>query len=104
MFTKRHGLSAMKFKLDWSNINWSALAKSQVLIGHAVTLIAGAGAVAGFTLSPDVQSDLTNWLSIAAALIAATGTLYSSFHRITAQPANATIIVPAKTSPTPPTT
>jgi hypothetical protein len=100
----------VKFKLDWANINWSALAKSQVLIGHAVTLIAGTAAVAGFTLSPDVQSDLTNWLSIAAAFIAATGTLYSSFHRITAQPAQATVIVPAKVSasiaatPSPPTT
>jgi pyridoxine/pyridoxamine 5'-phosphate oxidase len=88
-------------KLDWRNIDWSALAKSQVLIGHGVTLVAGAAAVAGFTLSPDRQSNLTNWLSMAAAFVAATGTLYSSFHRITAQAADATIIIPKK--PTTPT-
>jgi hypothetical protein len=92
-------------KMDWRKIDWEALAKSQVMICHAVTLLAGAASVAGFTLSPDQQSTLTNWLSIVAALIAATGTLYSSFHRITAQPDGATIIVPAKApSQNPPST
>jgi hypothetical protein len=83
-------------KLDWKNIDWGALAGSKVLIGNAVTLIAGIAAITGHALPNSMQSQLTDLLTQAATLVATAGAFYSAYHRTVAQAEDATTIVPRK--------
>ena len=82
--------------LDWGNINWAALGASKVLIGNAVSIISLAAAITGHALPDSMQSQLTDLLTQGLAFIAACGMLYSSWHRLVAQPENATVIIPKK--------
>jgi hypothetical protein len=88
-------------KLDWRNIDWSALAGSKVITGNIVTIISTI--VTGHALPDNMQSQLTDLITQAFTLLATFSAMYSTYHRVTAQPANATIIVPAKNPTTPPT-
>jgi hypothetical protein len=86
-------------KLDWKNIDFGNLAKSQVAIGSAVAILASLAAIAGFTLSPDDQSQLSNIITSGLTLA---GAVYALWHRVVAQPEHQTVIVPTKDSTNPP--
>ena len=88
-------------KLDWKNIDWAALAGSKVIIGNIVTIISTIVAVTGHSLPDNMQSQLTDLITQGFTLLATFSALYSTYHRVTAQPENATIIVPTK-NPQPP--
>jgi hypothetical protein len=89
-------------KLDWKNIDFSALAGSKVIIGNIVTIISTMVAVTGHNLPDSMQSQLTDLITEGFTLLATFSAIYSTYHRVVAQPANATIIVPAKTPPSTP--
>jgi hypothetical protein len=84
--------------LDWKNIDWGNLAKSQVAIGSAVAVLASLAAIAGHTLSPDDQSQLANVITSGLTLA---GAVYALWHRLTAQSEHQTVIVPKKDSSQP---
>ena len=87
--------------LDWKNIDWNALAKSQVAIGSAVVVLSSVAAIVGYSLTPEDQAQLTSLITAALTLI---GGAYALWKRVTAQPEHQTVIVPKKTDSTPPTT
>lgn len=83
-------------KLDWSNVDWSALLKSQVVVGSFVTIITGVASVAGHALPIDQQTQLTEGITQIAGGLSVLAGLYTMFHRVTAQPEGQTVIVPKK--------
>lgn len=83
-------------KLDWSNIDWSALLKSQVVLGSAITIITGLMAFGGHSLPDDQKTQLTEGLSQILNGISALAGVYTMFHRVTAQPEAQTVIIPKK--------
>lgn len=86
-------------KLDWRNIDFSALLKSQVVIGSAVTIISGLAAISGHAIPSDQQSQLTDGISQLGAGLATLAGMYTLFHRVVAQPEGQTTIVPKKPPP-----
>jgi hypothetical protein len=82
--------------LDWKNIDFSALLKSQVVLGSAVTIITGLMAVGGHSIPDDQKSQLTEGLSQILNGISALAGIYTLFHRVVAQPDGQTTIVPKK--------
>lgn len=82
--------------LDWKNIDWGALLKSQVVLGTFVTIVTGLMGLGGHSLAPEQQTALTqNTAKILEAVSALAG-FYTMFHRVTAQPEGQTVIVPKK--------
>jgi hypothetical protein len=86
-------------KLDWKNIDWGALRASKVSMGSAVGILASIAALAGFTISGADQATIINDGMAVSSGVAAIGSLYSLWHRITAQPEGQTVIVPQKVQP-----
>jgi hypothetical protein len=89
-------------QLDWKNINWTALIKSQVVQGLLGAVVLWLAAHIGKSIPPDQQtklvSDMSDFASDAIPLLIA----YAGYHRVTAQPEHATIIVPKKDNSNPP--
>lgn len=90
----------MPNKLDWKNIDWAALLKSQVVLGSFVTIITGAMALGGHSIPTDQQTELTQTISKILDAVSALAGMYTMFHRVTAQPEGQTTIVPKKDPPT----
>lgn len=86
-------------KLDWKNIDWSALLHSQVAIGAIVAVISGAVAITGHNLPDDMQSTITNGVTQVFQGLGEIATLYALYHRVSAQPEGQTVIVPKKDPP-----
>jgi fumarate reductase subunit D len=91
-------------KLDWTNVNWSALLGSKVVVGNIVTIIATTAAITGHNLPESMQSQLMDLITQLFTMMATLSAVYSTFHRISAQPEDATVIVPKKTTASTPTT
>lgn len=92
-------------KLDWKNIDWSALLHSQVAVGSIVAVISGAVAITGHVLPPDQQTVITHGVTEVFQGLGEIATLYTLYHRVAAQPEGQTVIVPTKdTTPIPPPT
>lgn len=86
-------------KLDWKNIDYSALLKSQVVIGSVVTIITGIAAVGGQVLPPAMQSQLTDGITQIASGLSVLSGIYTMWHRVSAQPEGQTVIIPKKDQP-----
>lgn len=91
----------MPNKLDWKNIDWSALLKSQVVLGSTVTIITAAMALGGHSIPAAEQTALTQSVSDILNGISALAGIWTLFHRVTAQPDGQTVIVPKKDPPSP---
>jgi hypothetical protein len=102
MPAKHNGVPDMK--MDWQKIDWSALAGSKVVISNIVTIISTLVAVTGHNLPENMQSQLTDLITEGFTLLGTFAAMYSTYHRVVAQPSQATIIVPAKITPTTPST
>lgn len=87
--------------LDLKNIDWSAFLQSRVVWGSFVTVIASVAAVAGHTIDAGQQAVLVNDLANGASGIATLAGLFTFHARVTAQPSNQTVIIPAKDPQTP---
>ena len=85
-------------KLDWKEINWSALFASQVVRGNIITIICTTAAVTGHALPDSMQSQLTDLVTQIFTLGATISAVYSTYHRVAAQPEGQTVIVPKKTN------
>ena len=85
-------------KMDWKNIDWSALFKSQVAIGAFVTIITSALSLAGHTISAGDQQVLVDNVTKICDGLAFFAGLYTMHARVTAQPEGQTVIVPKKDS------
>jgi hypothetical protein len=83
-------------KLDWKNTDFSALLGSKVVIGNIVTIIATIAAVTGHELPAPMQSQLMDLITQLFTLLATVSAVYSTYHRVVAQPDSATTIVPKK--------
>jgi hypothetical protein len=104
-------------RLDWKNIDLSALAKSNVVRGNVVGFVC-AGFVAYSLMTchqvdPNSQQQIAQGVNQAAdgavsiingsaAIMAVLAPVYSFIHRLIAQPENTAIIVPMKDSTNPP--
>lgn len=86
--------------LDWKNIDWSALLKSQVVVGSSVTIITGVLAIAGHDMPDAAKTQLTETLSQVLEALSALAGLYTMYHRVSAQPEGQTVIVPKKDTTT----
>lgn len=84
--------------LDWKNVDWTALLKSQVVLGSAVTIITGLMALGGHSIPADQQTELTQTLSKVLDGLSALAGVWTMFHRVTAQPEGQTTIVPKKST------
>lgn len=97
--------------LDWKNLNWSQLAKSNVIRGNAVAIISGAvlfvSVIGGKHVDPNSQQAITDGVNQVAdgvvlivngvsALCVVAGAVWSTVHRMIAQPENVSTIVPKK--------
>lgn len=89
-------------KLDWKNVDWSALAGSKVAVGAIVAVITGAVSIGGHAVPFDQQSQLSEGVSQILGGISTLAAVWALFHRVTAQPETATTIIPKK-SDQPPT-
>lgn len=85
--------------LDFKNIDFSALAKSQVVIGSSVVVLSSVAAIVGYTLTPADQGQLTTLIT---ALLTLIGGAYAFWKRVSAQPEHQTVIIPQKDQPEPP--
>lgn len=84
---------------DWKNVDWSALLKSQVVVGSLVTILTSLAAIAGHDLPASMQSQLTDSLTQLFQALSVLAGLYTAFHRVTAQPEGQTVILPKKDQP-----
>lgn len=82
--------------IDWKNTDWGALLHSQVAMGSIVAIISGAIAITGHALPADQQTAITNGVTQIFQGLGELATVYALFHRVTAQPENASVIVPKK--------
>lgn len=94
---------------DWKNLDWKALAASNITRG-VVTVIIGAGvAITGHTINPQTTQlatdSLMHIIANAGDFVALGGAIYALMHRAVAQPETLAVIVPKKdVPPIPPTT
>jgi len=89
-------------KLDWKNIDWSALFGSKIALGAIVTILTGAAAISGHAIPVDQQSQLSNGLSQLFGGISTLAGLWTLYHRSVAQPETTATIVPKKDQSNPP--
>lgn len=87
--------------LDWKNIDWSELLRSQVMITSTVSIICIVATITGHAIPDESKSDLVKALTDLASVVALISTSWTIKARATAQPENMTVIVPKK-DPSPP--
>jgi hypothetical protein len=92
----------VKFKLDWTQINWTAAVKSNMVRGGVAALICWGAMKAGMSLPPDQQTKYTNDLIevLQDAIPVFIG--YVIHQRAIAQPGTVATIVPKKPDTPPP--
>lgn len=92
-------------KMDWKNIDISALLGSKVAVGAIVTIITGIASISGHAIPFEQQSQMSNDISQILGGVSALAGMWTFYHRAVADPTQAAVIVPPKpNSPTPPTT
>jgi hypothetical protein len=104
-------------KLDWRNIDWAELAKSNVIRGNAVAIIAGSvlavSMLTGQHIDPNSQQAIAQGVNQVAdgivsiiqgitAISVVLGAVWSLFHRLVAQAEDAATIIPKKDDSSPP--
>jgi hypothetical protein len=87
-------------KLDWKNINWKALAQSNIVRGAVAVIIASSVSISGHTADPQATQAATDSVmqivANGADFVTLAGGLYALFHRVTAQPETTATIIPKK--------
>lgn len=86
-------------KLDWGNIDWSALLKSQVARGAFIAILTSALSLAGHTIPAGDQQTLVDNVTKICDGLAFFASLYTMHARVTAQPEGQSVIVPKKDQP-----
>ena len=71
--------------------------------GNVITIISMAAVMTGHALPDTMQGQLTDLITQLFTLLGTASALYSTYHRLTAQPENVTTIIPKKPDQ-PPTT